>query len=298
MYPGRRRSDHRQWRLLVHLPVPRSACNSSSSWRTGPKATALIVTCLFLGTAMSGCASGREGATPTNRGLETMNATEARNEVRSLYALTKSLVGPCWTEVTRTWAQCATASGEAGVNYTLLAHRARIALADKPEVIAEQARTMWAEHGHVVKIVFGYQQVCHRRRGRARFSRGRPVPRGGGAIDALLPAIRSARSTYSACRMFDSCRTRVAAGVALALVGAALSGCVHESDRPSTSPTVSRDRMLAFVDRTADELATTDWREASGANLQGCRVEGRDGVNYTHTRLGPASTDLSVTRPL
>jgi hypothetical protein len=49
--------------------------------------------------------------------------------------------------------------------------------------------------------------------------------------------------------------------------------------------------MLALVDETAGKLGPIAWREASGASLQDCMVDGRDGMNYTYTRIGPPSSD-------
>src|SRR4051812_29136771 len=81
-----------------------------------------------------------------------MDPIEARNEVRSLYALTKTLVGAGWTEDTRMWGQCTTANGASGVNYNLFAYRLG-ASQGEPAGVAEQARERWADNGHRVEIV-------------------------------------------------------------------------------------------------------------------------------------------------
>jgi len=53
----------------------------------------------------------------------------------------------------------------------------------------------------------------------------------------------------------------------------------------------SRERMLALVDATADALGKREWREASGATLQGCLLNGTEGHNLTYVRRGRASSD-------
>jgi hypothetical protein len=93
------------------------------------------------------------------------------------------------------------------------------------------------------------------------------------------------------CPMVSSRIPVVCAFAALVFVGISLVGCTREEDAPSISPTVSRQRMLEFVDQTADVLGPMDWREVSGATLQGCRLDGIDGVNYTYTRVGPPRSD-------
>jgi hypothetical protein len=93
------------------------------------------------------------------------------------------------------------------------------------------------------------------------------------------------------CPMVSSRTPLVCAFVALVFVGISLVGCTPEEDAPSISPTASRQRMLEFVDETAEVLGPMGWREVSGATLQGCRLDGIDGVNYTYTRVGPARSD-------
>src|SRR4051812_36737084 len=96
--------------------------------------------------------------------------------------------------------------------------------------------------------------------------------------------------TMGSCRAFRRQRS-VIGGVLLALVAASAEGCAAPAPVPSMSLTESRERMLALVDATAAALSKREWREASGATLQGCLLNGTEGHNLTYVRGGRASSD-------
>jgi hypothetical protein len=131
------------------------------------KSMVVIVASLSLSALLSSCGLSIEGQTNSTRearksgAIEPMDPVEARNEVRSLYTLTKSLVGTGWTEDSRSWWPCTTSGGEDGVDYSLFASRSA-PLAYEPERVAEQVRAMWAEHGHEVEIVFDEKMASDR----------------------------------------------------------------------------------------------------------------------------------------
>lgn len=80
--------------------------------------------------------------------------------------------------------------------------------------------------------------------------------------------------------------------VLLIIVSASVEGCAAPAPPvPSMSLAESRERMLALVDATAAALGNREWREASGANLQGCLLNGAEGHNLTYVRRGQASSD-------
>jgi len=79
--------------------------------------------------------------------------------------------------------------------------------------------------------------------------------------------------------------------VLLIIVSVSVGGCSAPAPEPSMSLAESRERMLALVDATAAALGNREWREASGANLQGCLLNGTEGHNLTYVRGGRASSD-------
>jgi len=83
----------------------------------------------------------------------------------------------------------------------------------------------------------------------------------------------------------------VAGGILLVLVAVSAGGCTPHPRPPSMSLAESRERMLALVDATAAALGSREWREASGATLQACLLNGQEGHNLTCVRVGRASSD-------
>jgi len=79
--------------------------------------------------------------------------------------------------------------------------------------------------------------------------------------------------------------------VLLVFAAVSVGGCTPHPHVPSMSLAESRERMLALVDATAAALGNREWREASGANLQGCLLNGTEGHNLTYVRGGRASSD-------
>ena len=81
-----------------------------------------------------------------------MTPEQAKQEVRTLYEATRDLMPGNWFEDTRTWGTCTTANGESGAYYDFLAQRRDQPLPSDPESMAEQAQSVWADHGYPVKI--------------------------------------------------------------------------------------------------------------------------------------------------
>jgi hypothetical protein len=81
-----------------------------------------------------------------------MTPDEARDEVLNLYTPTSTLIGGTWNKALVEWDECTDSAGKSGVFFNFYAQR-RAQPLDDPDAVAEQARALWAERGHAVKVV-------------------------------------------------------------------------------------------------------------------------------------------------